>query len=111
MPTLGIDTKLTFSTSKARTDINSFNRALSVFGMTTKQLTLAAGASGSISLVSSEFVIVVCIEDCLTLSVTNLANENINYTNSGFLFLKANNLKILTITNTGLVSRELTIYY
>jgi hypothetical protein len=111
MPTIGLDTKITFATSKARTEVNSFYRALSVDGMTTKVLTLAPDASGSLSLLNSEFVILLCIEDCLTVTLTNEANEQSSFLEIGFLVIKASNLKTITITNLDEVSREISIYY
>ncbi len=111
MPTIGLDTKITFATSKARTEVNSFYRALSVSGMTTKVLTLAPNASGSLSLLGSEFVILICLEDCLTITLTNVNNEQSSFLNAGFLVLKASNLKIVSITNTDSLPRELSIYY
>jgi len=111
MPTLGIESKLTFATSKARTEINSFYRALSVSGMTTKVLTLNKDAVGSLSLLDSEFVILICLEDCLSVKLINDANEQETFTSVGFLVLKASNLKSITITNNDEVSREVSIYY
>ena len=111
MPTIGLDTKITFATSKARTEVNSFYRALSVEGMTTKVLALAPNASGSLSLLNSEFVILLCIEDCLTVTLVNVANEQSSFLNIGFLVIKASNLKTLTITNNDTIIREISIYY
>lgn len=111
MPTIGLDTKITFATSKARTEVNSFYRALSVDGMSTKIITLAPNASGSLSLLNSEFVILLCIEDCLTVTLTNDADEQFSHLNIGFLVIKASNLKTITVTNLDSVSREISIYY
>ena len=111
MPTLGIESKLTFATSKGRTDLNSFYRALSVDGMTTKVLSLNSNASGSISLVSSEFVIVVCLEDCLTIVLTNNDDEIISFTDIGYIAVKASNLKSIALTNNDTVAREISVYF
>ena len=81
MPTLAINSILTYSTSKARTQVNSFDRSLSVQGMTSKQLILGSGMSGSISLTSSSYLIVLCNEDCLTIALSNTSNQVISFFN------------------------------
>ena len=100
MPTLGIKSQIFLSNENARTKIHEFYKGLEVGSYTLKTLTLANGVSGTLNLSQSEMLMIVGIDESLTVSLTTDEAETIEMLAVGMLMLNASNLSSVTITNT-----------
>lgn len=111
MPTIGVSSEISLSTKEARTTLHSFYKAISADSSTIKTLNLQPNASGSLSLTNSDFVLVIGLEDTLTITVINNNASSFIIENSGFLMLNASNLYSIEILNNNTEEQEISLVF
>jgi len=113
MKTIGITTKLTLATKDQRVDLKSFYKAIESSSYKNLTMELNAGASGTLDLTLSDYVIVVGLESNMQLTVTNseATPQSIMFSDVGFLSLNASNLASLVVLNSSSETRNIEIYY
>jgi len=99
LPTVSVDTKISLSTQDARTVLTGFEKAIAAESVTTKTLVLAGGASGTLNLALSDFLIITGLLDVLTVTLSTSTGSQV-FENVGFLMVHTSNLSAVTILNT-----------
>ena len=111
MSTVGVSSEISLSTKNARTSIHKFYKAISTDSSTLKTLNLEASASGALSLANSVFIIIVGLEDSLTITLTDNNNGTLTIENSGFVMMNASNLYSVEILNNHDTMQEISLIF
>lgn len=111
MPTLSTYIKSILANNKGRTDLKEFSKAVSLKQITLTEISLEGNETYTLNLYNSLMIMIIGLEDYLSLTLKNENNELFTIEGTGFMVLNSTNLKQIVIKNNSTELVDVQILY